>query len=121
MWIFPGQIWSLIGCSFLISLLVVKLKVIKTKKQKLFINFILMYFLILISAFGFEFYIEYKLSTFDVDNDGFFSPSEQSLIQQKYFNLSMNDTGRSLSPLTGGIYSLIHTSVLYMYFRIKNI
>ena len=91
------------------------------------IAFVVLYVLLVYGVVFYDKYLEYKLSRFDLNGDGVFSPSEQTPDQIKYMNLLINDTGRNLIPLTGIIYSLISTlllfvlSALYRLFRKRKI
>lgn len=67
-----------------------------------------------------ERYIEWKLSTFDLDGNGIFTENEQTKEQMKWFSLQMNDAGDLylfsfagvLSFCSGfigvGVYMVIH-------------
>jgi len=84
------------------------------------LNFFLLYILLIATAVAFDKQIEYQLSQFDTNHDGIFSPAEQTPEQQIYFDLSINDLGRSIVPITGLIDSFISTFLLFLIFRFLN-
>ena len=77
------------------------------------INFIIIYLLIIISVCVYDIYLEYKVSTFDLDGDGFFTSEEWTPEYAKYSSRLVNDLGRNLAPITGFIFSFLH-SILFL-------
>jgi len=61
----------------------------------------------------YDHYLERKLATFDLNNDGIFSPEEQTPEQQKYFDMVIGDAGRNLMPITGLFISLVATTLVF--------
>ena len=49
-----------------------------------FINFVTIYLLIIISVLVYDIYLTYKVSTFDLDGDGFFTTEEWTPEYAKY-------------------------------------
>ena len=77
------------------------------------INFIIIYLLIIISVCVYDIYLEYKVSTFDLDGDGFFTSEEWTPEYAKYSSRLVNDLGRNFAPVTGFIFSFLH-SILFL-------
>lgn len=77
------------------------------------INFFLVYVIFLLGVYGHEFYLEYKLSVFDLDGDGFFTEDEITPEQEKYMSLAVGDVGRTFAPVTGLLFSFIY-SIFYL-------
>ena len=77
------------------------------------INFVIIYLLIIISVFVYDIYLKYKVSTFDLDGDGFFTSEEWTPEYAKYSSRLVNDVGRNFAPVTGFIFSFLH-SILFL-------
>ncbi len=58
--------------------------------------------------------MEYKLGTFDLNKDGFFSEDETTKAQRHYMDLVVGDTGRSFLPITGLFYSAVYALLIYI-------
>lgn len=80
-------------------------------------NFALLYILIVGSSYGYGLFLEYKLDQFDLDGDSLFSVAEQTPEQQRYMQLLVNDAGRNLAILSGAIYSVLSTAILFAFVR----
>lgn len=78
------------------------------------INFIIIYVLIIIAVFSYDFYIYQRLMALDLDGDGFFSGAEITEEQQKYMKLYAHGTSRTFAPITGFIYSFIHSCIFWV-------
>lgn len=83
------------------------------------------YVLAVIWAFGTSIYLKNELDALDLDHDGFFSPVEQTIEQQRLMREVTSDLGRNLAPITGIFYSIIYFIFLligqYFYITIKTI
>ena len=75
------------------------------------INFVIIYLLIIISVCVYDIYLKYKVSTFDLDGDGFFTSEEWTPEYAKYSSRLVNDVGRNFAPVTGFIFSFLHSIV----------
>jgi hypothetical protein len=125
MWIFPGGNISLIAVSLLITIVIfVKSRNFKwhnSSAKIAFANFITLYLFIVVSVVLYDFYIEYKLSTFDLDGDGIFSAAESTIEQAIYMNIVTNDAGRNFAPITGAAYSGIYSLLIFAYLNISSL
>lgn len=77
------------------------------------INFVIIYLLIIISVCVYDIYLSYKVSTFDLDGDGFFTSEEWTPEYAKYSSKLVSDVGRNFAPVTGFIFSFLH-SILFL-------
>jgi hypothetical protein len=122
MWVIPGGISSLIIVSILMSGALIFMTDIFRKQHKslklAFLNMVIIYLLITFTALSYDYYIDYKLSTFDLDGDGIFSGNENTLEQAKYVGFATNDAGRSFAPITGLAYSFIYSALLYLVLKL---
>ncbi len=65
------------------------------------------YLLIIVSVFAYEAYLDHKISTFDLDGDGFFSAEESTEEYVKYWEKIMDDVGgRTYAPVFGLSFAL---------------
>ena len=97
-------------------------------KKKLFyvVLFLVIYVVLVVGVIVYDHYLDYKLATFDLNNDTVFSHDEQTLEQQKYQDLVTNDLGRNLIPISGLFVSFVTTLLVfissktysYFYYRI---
>lgn len=100
--------------------LVMRNSFVLCKNERLiFTNFVLFYLIIIGSVFIYEYYLSYKLNSFDLNGDSVFSGLERTEELDKYFNLKMNDTGRTFAPVTGFLFTILHTFVFYFFLKIK--
>lgn len=109
----------IISISFFIAFY---LNSIKNKKiiTKFFISVAAIYVFLVISIFSFDLFLSAKLQTFDLNNDGVFSPSEATEEQVYYQRLVINDLGRNLSIITSFAISFIVSLIVMIAFRIKD-
>ncbi len=86
---------------------------------------LIFYVLAVIWAFGTSIYLKNELGALDLDHDGFFSPAEQSIEQQRLMREVTSDLGRNLAPITGIFYGIIYLIFLligqYFYITIKKL
>jgi hypothetical protein len=75
------------------------------------INFVFVYILFVSGAYCYEIYLEYKLDSFDLNGDGFFTEEENTAEKEKYMFLVINDTGRTFAPFTGLIFSFLYAGL----------
>ncbi len=67
-----------------------------------------------------EFYLDYQLNKFDLNNDGMFSGAEVTLEQQTAMLKVVSDTGRTFAPFTGFIFSGLISLVSLMGLKLVN-
>lgn len=85
------------------------------------INFVIIYLLIIISVFVYDIYLKYKVSTFDLDGDGFFTSEEWTPEYAKYSSRLVNDVGRNFAPVTGFIFSFLHSILFFVILTLYRI
>ena len=85
------------------------------------INFFVGYIFLLFGIYLYEIYLEYRLLSFDSNQDGIFSDEESTLEQGRYMSLLINDTARRFAPIVGVIFSLIQSILFYLALFIYNI
>ena len=85
------------------------------------INFIIIYLLIIISVCVYDIYLKYKVSTFDLDGDGFFTSEEWTPEYAKYSSRLVNDLGRNLAPVTGFVFSFLHSILFFVILTLYRI
>lgn len=115
MWVFGGAFLNL----FLIPTVIAAgiYYVSKFSKQNpsnlrlALINFVIIYLLIIISVCVYDIYLKYKVSTFDLDGDGFFTSEEWTPEYAKYSSRLVNDVGRNFAPITGFVFSFLHSII----------
>lgn len=124
MWVFPGYPLSLILTAALIASVLyfvpyfssVRLSILKLT----IINFVIIYLLIVGSVVFYELYLDYKIRTFDLNGDSFFSEVEINSEYAKYSSLLTNDIGRKFAPITGLFFSLVCSAIFYGILKIAN-
>jgi len=80
--------------------------------------FLFLYFLIVGSASFYDIYYQWDLNHFDLDKDGFFSSQEITIEKKAAMQRLTNDVGRNFSFITGFIFALIISAVVYVFGRI---
>ena len=85
------------------------------------INFVIIYLLIIISVCLYDIYLKYKVSTFDLDGDGFFTSEEWTPEYAKYSSRLVNDVGRNFAPVTGFIFSFLHSILFFVILTLYRI
>ena len=85
------------------------------------INFVVIYLLIIIGVFIYDVYLSYKVSTFDLDGDGFFTGEEWTPEYAKYSAKLVNDLGRNLVPITGFIISFLNSILFFVILTLGKI
>ena len=86
-----------------------------------FINFVTIYLFIIISVLVYDVYLTYKVSTFDLDGDGFFTTEESTPEYAKYSGKLVNDLGRNLAPITGFITSFLYSILFFIVLTLGKI
>ena len=86
-----------------------------------FINFVTIYLFIIISVLVYDVYLTYKVSTFDLDGDGFFTTEESTPEYAKYSGKLVNDLGRNLAPITGFVFSFLHSILFFVVLTLGKI
>ena len=76
-------------------------------------NFIALYILLMICPFTYNKYIKYKLNQFDLNKDGIFSTREQTVEQNRYMKLAVNDSSRNLIIYYRSYISLTSSILLF--------
>ena len=84
-------------------------------------NFVVTYLLIIISVLVYDVYLTYKVSTFDLDGDGFFTTEEWTPEYAKYSGKLVNDLGRNLAPITGFITSFLYSILFFIVLTLGKI
>jgi hypothetical protein len=64
-------------------------------------------------------YFQWDLNKFDLNQDGMFSGDEITTEQKKAMNNLISDTGRNFSFITGFIFSLFISTIVYIIGLIK--
>jgi len=77
------------------------------------ICFSVLYAITIISVIFREYYYDYQLRQFDLNGDGVFSGIEITPDQEKATENVTSDTGRNFAPITGFIFSLLYTFVIF--------
>ena len=125
MWVLPGYPFTLVLMPIAIAAGVYCIsKFSKWNPSNLKIavtNFIVMYLLIIFSAHAYEIYLEYKILTFDLDGDGFFSNKESTAEYAKYSSRLIGDVGRTFAPITGFVFSLFCSTCLFFILKLIDI
>ena len=62
--------------------------------------------------------LEAQLQAFDLDGDGVFSAAEQTPEQQQAIQAVVQDTARTLAPLTGAVWAPVYVTVLWWLMRL---
>jgi len=86
-------------------------------KKKIFyvILFLVVYVGLIAQTAIYDHFLERKLATFDLNNDGIFSPEEQTPEQQKYSNMVIGDGGRNVfTPIIGIFISFVVTGSAFV-------
>lgn len=116
--------------NFFIFLSLIYFSYLITKKicsQRNFdITFSLMLMVITIVVFWLEmilidFYFNYKLESFDIDGDGFFSPEEDTIEKERIMNRVTNDTGKFIFFFLLPIGSIAISFMVYALLKIRNL
>jgi hypothetical protein len=111
----------LILLAWALSFLVVRYCHVKKQRILHLSHFFLIYIILIMDVQLYDVYLNYKLNSFDIDHDTFFSFAEQNEEQKKYFDLVINDSGRNLVLIWGAFFSIISTATLYSVISIINI
>ncbi|WP_330442914.1 hypothetical protein [Flavobacterium sp. C4GT6] len=82
------------------------------------IAFFTIYLFIVGSALYDTYYYEWSLNQYDLNKDGIFSGNEINEDQKKAMQNLINDSGRNFSFITGFIFALIVSSVIYLSGRL---
>jgi len=83
------------------------------------INFIVVYLLIVMSVYVYDFYLQYKVSTFDLNGDGVISNTESIPEYLEYSSRLTNDVGRNFAPITGFIFAFSCSVFFYLLLRLR--
>ena len=86
-----------------------------------FMNFVTIYLFIIISVLVYDIYLTYKVSTFDLDGDGFFTTEESTPEYAKYSGRLVNDVGRNFAPITGFVFSFLHSILFFVVLTLGKI
>ena len=114
MWILEYSAISL-AVSAIAYILMRRRKTDPTPRRLAAVSFFSVYLLAVVWTIAEEIYLDYRLLTYDLDGDGVFSgPDENTLEQAKAMAAVTNDLGRHLVPITGLVWSLAYSSVLYV-------
>ncbi len=73
------------------------------------------YLFIVGQSLYFDIYYQWKLNSFDLNNDGFFSGDEITSEQLSAMHNLINDTPRNFSFIVGLIYSFVLSSILLIF------
>lgn len=77
--------------------------------------FLILYALIVGTATYNDIYYQWNLNRYDLDKDSFFSGKEITPAQIEAMKKLTNDVGRNLSFITGFIFALIVSTVVYIF------
>lgn len=110
---FPGPVVVAAILSWFNALLILeKISTKKTGAWLFIISFVIMYLLLVVSTSAYDIYIDNKLNSFDLNQDGFFSPEEQTEEQQKWLDLWAGDAGRTFIWITAILLSIVSSTAL---------
>ncbi|QJR81251.1 hypothetical protein CA267_010890 [Alteromonas pelagimontana] len=76
-----------------------------SKRTLYFVSFTVFYFIHIFLAFIYTQYLDYSLSLYDLNNDGFFTGEEITSEQESAMDAVTNDAGRSLAFIFGIFYA----------------
>lgn len=82
------------------------------------ISFVVTYSIVMYGALATDFYLDYKLQQFDLNGDGLFSGKEVTPEQELALKRLISDTGRTLAPLTGLIFSTFLSVILFLIMKL---
>lgn len=68
-----------------------------------------------------DFYFNYKLESFDIDGDGFFSPEEDTIEKERFMNRATNDTGKFVFFFMLPVASILISFIAYAILKIGNL
>jgi hypothetical protein len=77
--------------------------------------FLTFYLFIVGSSSYFDIYYQWKLNTFDLNNDGFFSGNEINSEQKLAMKNLISDTPRNFSFIVGLVYSFVFSAILFVF------
>ncbi len=83
--------------------------------------FAVIYGLIIYSSLLTEFYLDYQLNKFDLNNDGMFSGAEVTQGQQLAMQKVVSDTARTFAPFTGFVFSGLISLIFYIGFKLVSL
>ncbi len=83
-------------------------------------NFILAWLVVISIVYFEEWYLKFKLNSFDLDGDGFFSTREITDEQKQLMSLVVNDIGRTFAIITAIPVALVHTAALLFLLQIRS-
>jgi hypothetical protein len=116
--------------NFFVFLSLIYISYLTTKRFCVHRNFEIKFSLILmvmiIVIFGLEmtlidFYFNYKLESFDIDGDGFFSPEEDTIEKERFMNRATNDTGKFVFFFMLPVASILISFIAYAILKIGNL
>jgi hypothetical protein len=81
-------------------------------------SFVVTYSFVMYGALATDFYLDHKLQQFDLNGDGFFSGKEVTPEQELAMKKLISDTGRSLAPFTGLIFSTFLSVILFLTMKL---
>ena len=85
------------------------------------VSFFTTYLIIVLSTCGYVIYLDYKVSTFDLDGDGLFPNSGLPKEYYEYSEIQQNDLSRNLMPITGFVFSLVYSFVFYIVLKLDRL
>ena len=82
-------------------------------------NFIIVYLILVLGVYLHGLFLEYKVNSFDLDGDGFFSDAETMAPDfSKYYDKLIGDAGRGLAPFIGLIFSFVYTTAYLIVIKL---
>ncbi len=98
-------------------------KSVFVRKRKYFffyflLPFLLIYSAVLIVAIYTDIQASNHLQSFDLNGDGFYSTDEQSIEQRIALGKVVRDTGRNMAVFTGALFSLVLSSIVYIFSKV---
>jgi hypothetical protein len=102
---------TLLSLGVLLLIFIKRKELFKHKYWKWFwistVVFLFFYTIIVGGAMVVDIYYQWDLNKYDLNQDGFFSGEEQTIAQKKAMIRLTSDVGRNLSPLFGGLFSIV--------------
>lgn len=108
-------------CLFSLLSIIFNYKKLFSKNKILWISvstFLILYLLLVGTATFEDIYYQWDLNNYDLDKDGMFGGSEITEEQNEAMRKLTSDTGRNFSFITGFIFALIFSTLVYIVGRI---
>ncbi|MBB4954484.1 hypothetical protein H4S14_002961 [Agrobacterium vitis] len=105
--------FSAIGLSFLLYWMLDHRPQPVSGRVKVILNLLLVYLIIVGCAAGVNAYLDWRITTFDLNGDDIFSHAESTPEQGFFMTHWVLDAGRNLAPFTGVVIAPILVAIAY--------